>query len=58
VRSVVVSEVQGPNWADPGLDLRGGRYPLGVEAPVLGMVATLVPGVSTLSRWLVFFVWR
>jgi hypothetical protein len=50
VRSVVVSEVQGPNWADPGLDLRGGRYPLGVEAPVLGMVATLVPGVSTLSR--------
>jgi len=48
--STVSSEVQGPNWAEPGLDLRGGRYPLGVESPVLGMVATLVPGVSTLSR--------
>jgi hypothetical protein len=44
------SEVQGQDWAEPGLDLRGGRYPLGVEAPVPGMVATLLPGVSTLTR--------
>jgi hypothetical protein len=50
MHSTASSEIQGPNWVEPGLDLRGGRYPLGVEAPVLGMVATLVPGVSTLSR--------
>jgi len=43
-------EVQGPAWCAPGLDLRGGRYPLSVEAPVMAMVDTLVPGVSTLTR--------
>jgi hypothetical protein len=33
------------------LDLRGGRYPLAVEAPVMAMVETLAPGVSTLTRF-------
>ena len=41
--------VDGPAWAQQGLDQRDGRYPLAVEAPVLGMVATLMPGVSTLT---------
>ena len=41
--------VTGPLWAVPGLDSRGGRYPLAVEAPVMAMVDTLVPGVSTLT---------
>jgi hypothetical protein len=50
MRSPVSAEVHGPSWAEPGLDFRGGRYPLAVEAPVLGMVATLVPGVSTPTR--------
>lgn len=45
------SVVQGPLWCEPGLNVRGGRYPLSVEAPVLRMVDTLVPGVSTLTRF-------
>lgn len=45
------SVLQGPAWCEPGLNLRGGRYPLSVEAPVLGMVDTLLPGVSTLTRF-------
>lgn len=44
-----VLEVRGPEWCAPGLDRRGGRYPLSVESPVLAMVDTLVPGVSTLT---------
>lgn len=43
-------QVEGPSWCDPGLDLRGGRYPLSVEAPVMAMVDRLVPGASTLTR--------
>ena len=48
------SMVQGPVWCDNGLDVRGGRYPLSVEGPVLAAVGVLVPGVSsqsTLARW-------
>ncbi|MEJ8277452.1 hypothetical protein [Pseudonocardia spirodelae] len=41
--------VEGPAWAQKGLDQRDGRYPLAVEASVLGMVAMLMPGVSTLT---------
>lgn len=41
--------IVGPAWAQRGLDQRDGRYPLAVEAPVLGMVATLMPGLSTLT---------
>lgn len=44
------AEVAGPAWCEPGLDLGGGRYPLSVESSVMGMVDTLVPGVSTLTR--------
>lgn len=43
--------IEGPAWATPGLDQREGRYPLAVEAPVLSMVATLAPGVSTLTQF-------
>lgn len=42
-------QVDGPQWCTPGLDVRGGRYPLAVEAPVLRMIDRLVPGVSTLT---------
>ncbi|MGN2638623.1 hypothetical protein ACTD5D_21100 [Nocardia takedensis] len=42
--------IEGPGWCDPGLDVRGGRYPLAVESAVLRMVDVLVPGVSTLTR--------
>jgi hypothetical protein len=43
------AEVAGPVWCEPGLDLKAGRYPLSVESSVMGMVDTLVPGVSTLT---------
>jgi hypothetical protein len=48
--TTMTADVRGPAWCEPGLDLRGGRYPLSVESPVMGMVDTLVPGVSTLTR--------
>jgi hypothetical protein len=48
-------EVAEPAWCEPGLDSRGGRYPLAVEAPVMAMVDTLVPGVSTLTRLVRFY---
>ena len=47
----MTATVEGPAWAQQGLVQRDGRYPLAVEAPVLSMVATLVPGVSTLSQF-------
>lgn len=43
--------IEGPAWAQQGLDQREGRYPLAVEAPVLSMVATLMPGLSTLTQF-------
>ncbi|NMH97991.1 hypothetical protein [Pseudonocardia acidicola] len=43
--------LEGPAWAQQGLDQREGRYPLAVEAPVLGMVAMLMPGLSTLTEF-------
>ena len=43
--------IDGPAWAQPGLDLRAGRYPLAVEAPVLNMTATLMPGLSTQTQF-------
>ena len=43
--------IEGPAWAQQGLDQREGRYPLAVEAPVLSMVATLLPGLSTLTQF-------
>ena len=47
----MTATIDGPAWAQQGLVQRDGRYPLAVEAPVLSMVATLVPGVSTLSQF-------
>ncbi len=44
-------EIDGPAWARQGLDLRAGRYPLAVEAPVLQMTATLMPGLSTQTQF-------
>jgi hypothetical protein len=44
------AEIAGPLWCEPGLAVRGGRYPLSVETSVLGMVSILIPGVSTLTR--------
>lgn len=48
-------EVTEPAWCEPGLESRSGRYPLAVEAPVMAMVDTLVPGVSTLTRLVRFY---
>lgn len=36
VHSTKSGEIQGPLWAVPGLELRGGRYPLAVEGRWLG----------------------
>ena len=47
--------LDGPAWARQGLNLRDGRYPLGVEAPALSMVGALVPGVSTLTQFSRFY---
>ena len=47
----MTATIDGPAWAQQGLVQRDGRYPLAVEAPVLSMVATLVPGISTLSQF-------
>ncbi len=43
--------IDGPAWAEQGLGLRAGRYPLAVEAPVLNLTATLVPGLSTQTQF-------
>ncbi|GAB3171314.1 hypothetical protein FHX75_1247 [Micromonospora palomenae] len=45
------SLVEGPDWCEPGLLARAGRYPLAVEAPVMAAVDMLVPGVSTVTRY-------
>lgn len=45
-------DVQGPAWAVQGLGVRSGRYPLAVEGPVMRAVDRLVPGVSTVTRYL------
>lgn len=41
--------VDGPAWCAPGLDTKGSRFPLRVEAPVMNLVDVLVPGVSTMT---------
>jgi len=42
--------LDGPAWCAPGLDTKGSRFPLRVEAPVMNLVDALVPGVSTMTR--------
>ena len=41
--------VDGPAWASHRVDLRAGRFPLGVEAHLMQMTAHLVPGVTTVT---------
>lgn len=41
--------LEGPAWCAPGLDTKGSRFPLRVEAPVMSLVDVLVPGVSTMT---------
>ncbi|MET7480869.1 hypothetical protein ABZT17_41995 [Streptomyces sp. NPDC005648] len=43
--------VHGPAWALQGLGVRSGRYPLAVEGPVMRAVDRLVPGMSTVTRY-------
>lgn len=40
---------EGPGWAPHSLDVQGGRYPLAVEAHLLNMTASLVPGATTVT---------
>ncbi|MEU8078777.1 hypothetical protein AB0B31_25475 [Catellatospora citrea] len=49
--AVVPSGVFGPQWCEPGLLSRAGRYPLAVEAPLMAAVGMLAPGVSTVTRY-------
>jgi hypothetical protein len=47
--------VEGPDWSVQGLEQRSGRYPLQVEAPVLRVVELLVPGISTVTRYVRYY---
>ncbi|WP_308408987.1 hypothetical protein [Streptomyces sp. AC558_RSS880] len=48
----MTTDVQGPAWALEGLGVRSGRYPLAVEGPVMRAIDRLVPGVSTVTRYI------
>ncbi|MEV6588556.1 hypothetical protein [Streptomyces acidicola] len=48
----MTADVQGPAWALEGLGVRSGRYPLAVEGPVMRAVDRLVPGMSTVTRYI------
>lgn len=50
-----MTQVDGPQWCENGLEVRGGRYPLSVEGAVVSAVGVLVPGVSTLTRLVRWF---
>jgi hypothetical protein len=39
----------GPDWAPHTLDVKGGRFPLSVEAHLMNMTAQLVPGATTVT---------
>ena len=41
--------IEGPAWAPHRIDLRAGRFPLGVEAHLMQMTAHLVPGATTVT---------
>ncbi|GAA4061873.1 hypothetical protein [Actinomadura miaoliensis] len=47
--------VEGPDWSVRGLEQRSGRYPLQVEAPILRVVELLVPGISTVTRYIRYY---
>ncbi len=40
---------EGPQWAPHSLDVHGGRFPLSVEAHLMNMTASLVPGATTVT---------
>ena len=40
---------EGPGWAPHSVDVQGGRFPLSVEAHLLNMTASLVPGATTVT---------
>jgi hypothetical protein len=46
---VAAALVEGPFWAPHRIDLRAGRFPLGVEAHLMQMTAHLVPGITTVT---------
>ncbi|WP_393097042.1 hypothetical protein [Streptomyces sp. LN325] len=48
----MTADIHGPAWALEGLGVRSGRYPLAVEGPVMRAVDRLVPGVSTVTRYI------
>lgn len=48
----MAAEVLGPAWALEGIGVRSGRYPLAVEGPVMRAVDRLVPGMSTVTRYI------
>jgi hypothetical protein len=47
--------VEGPHWSAPGLDQRAGLYPLRVEAHVFNVVERLVPGLSSVTRYVRYY---
>ena len=40
---------EGPGWAPHSLEVQGGRFPLSVEAHLMNMTASLVPGATTVT---------
>ncbi|MGW2308319.1 hypothetical protein [Actinomadura luteofluorescens] len=47
--------VEGPEWSERGIEQRSGRYPLRVEAPVLRAIELLVPGISSVTRYVRYY---
>src|SRR5262245_26113159 len=47
--------VAGPEWSIRGLDQRSGRYPLQVEGHILNSVERLVPGLSSVTRYVRYY---
>ncbi|TDD40563.1 hypothetical protein E1287_00910 [Actinomadura sp. KC06] len=47
--------MEGPEWSQRGIEQRAGRYPLRVEAPVLRAIELLVPGISSVTRYVRYY---
>ncbi|TDB85674.1 hypothetical protein E1264_20415 [Actinomadura sp. KC216] len=45
----------GPEWSQRGIEQRAGRYPLRVEAPILRAIELLVPGISSVTRYVRYY---
>ncbi|MGP4030266.1 hypothetical protein [Actinomadura sp. 3N407] len=50
-----MTSVEGPDWSRRGIEQRSGRYPLRVEAPVLRAAELLVPGISSVTRYVRYY---